>query len=139
MPFPFTFSQSVPGIPNPFSAQGQGSFVQSEPNPSRGSVDPASLRTQHVRPGPRRRPSPVHSIVSPVVPLSRKRGWEPSLSGPSLAATSSTSSIGYLDTPAKYREMASEPNLDRNRSRDQIDREIEEMAAGKHCPIDLAP
>lgn len=132
MPFPFTFSLSVPGIPNPFSVQAQGPVVQSEPNPSRGSVDPASLRTQHVKPGPRRRPSPVHSIVSPVVPLSRKRGWEPSLSGPSLAATSSTSSAGYLDTPAKYRELPLEPHLDRNRSRDQIDREIEEMAAGKH-------
>jgi hypothetical protein len=134
MPFPFTFSLSVPGISNPFSAQEQGSIVQSEPNPSRGQVDASQV--QHYRPDLRRRPSPTTSTVSPVVPLSRKRGWEPSLSGPSIAATSSTSSIGYLDTPAKYRDMASEP-LDRNRSRDQIDREIEDMAAGKHRSTDL--
>ncbi|KAF9474758.1 hypothetical protein BDN70DRAFT_884476 [Pholiota conissans] len=52
-----------------------------------------------------RRPSPSPS-PSPAV-LSRKRGWEPDPS-PSWSTTSLTlaSTSGYLDTPAKYREMA---------------------------------
>ena len=132
MPFPFTFSLNVPGISNPFSAQGQKSIVQSEPDLPRVGT----LQVQHERPRPLRRPSPTPPIISPVVPLSRKRGWEPSVSGPSLAAASSTSSIGYLDTPAKYREMASGPGLNHNRSRDEIDREIEDIAAGEPSIID---
>ncbi|KAG1877358.1 hypothetical protein F4604DRAFT_1759668 [Suillus subluteus] len=36
------------------------------------------------------------------------RGWVPSISEPSQAATSAASTRGYLDTPAKYRDMAHE-------------------------------
>lgn len=39
-------------------------------------------------------------------PVSRKRGWEPSNSSPSGSQTTLASGSGYLDTPAKYREMA---------------------------------
>jgi hypothetical protein len=132
MPFPFTFSLSVPGISNPFVGQRQA-IAQSELDSPRVSVQ-TNVQLQH-GPGLPRRPSPGPSIASPIVPLSRKRGWEPSISGPSLAATSSTSSTGYLDTPARYRDMASEPG--RSRSREDLDREIEDLAAGKHCPQPL--
>ncbi|KAF8966240.1 hypothetical protein BDZ97DRAFT_1808380 [Flammula alnicola] len=51
----------------------------------------------------RPRPSPSPSPA----PISRKRGWEPDPS-PNWSTTSLTlaSTSGYLDTPAKYREMA---------------------------------
>ncbi|EGN95101.1 hypothetical protein SERLA73DRAFT_143163 [Serpula lacrymans var. lacrymans S7.3] len=39
---------------------------------------------------------------------SLKRGWVPSIPEPSQATTSAASSRGYLDTPAKYRDMACE-------------------------------
>ena len=55
-----------------------------------------------------------------------------------MAATSSTSSVGYLDTPAKYRDMAPQPDLDSSHNRDDdLDREIEDTAAGKHCLLAL--
>lgn len=115
MPFPFTFSLTVPGISNPFSGHGQ-TAQSPEPDPS---------QVQNDRPSHCSRPPSVSSSVSPISPLSTKRGWEPSISGPSLAATSSTSSSGYLDTPAKYRDIASQPDHDCGR------REIEDMAAGE--------
>jgi hypothetical protein len=101
--FPFTFSLTVAGISNPFSTQ-----AQSEPVPPIIHVQ----QHQNGRLGPRRRPSPAAPLLTPSsstssLPLSRKRGWEPSLPEPSHAATFTTSTSGYLDTPAKYRDMAS--------------------------------
>lgn len=134
MVFPFTFSLSVPGISNPFST----SNIPSEPVPSESVRPVPASMTQVVRhdgvrerrvTGPRRRPSPVPSI-SPV-PLNRKRGWEPSISEPSQATTITASTSGYLDTPAKYRDMASDSSTNLNRSRDNLHREIEDMAAGE--------
>lgn len=53
------------------------------------------------------RPRPSPSLSPSPAPLSRKRGWEPDPS-PSWSTTSLTlaSTSGYLDTPAKHRQMA---------------------------------
>ncbi|KAG1738907.1 uncharacterized protein EDB91DRAFT_1137293 [Suillus paluster] len=118
MPFPFTFRFSVSGLHNPFAAK-------SAPQLSRDGVregallDPAATKSRrnHGFPPPRRAsPSPS---LSPFVPLNRKRGWVPSIPEPSQAATSAASTRGYLDTPAKYRDMVQEAP----------EREIEEMIA----------
>ncbi|KAI0676018.1 hypothetical protein C8Q78DRAFT_1007677 [Trametes maxima] len=103
MVFSFSFNLSVPGITNPFAAA-------TEPAPSRYDTD-----MQHSSIPRRRPPSP-----SLLPPLSRKRGWVPSSSEPSRPAPMHTSTSGYLDTPAKYRDMAYE-------STEQV--EIEEMVA----------
>lgn len=130
MPFPFTFSLSIPSSSNPFLANAQTE------TPAKSETQMPSRTVRHDRPGPRRRPSPVPSI--PPVPLSRKRGWEPTISQPSLAATSVTSGSGYLDTPAKYREMSSDYGHDHtSQSRERLDREIEDMAAGEYSPFPI--
>lgn len=94
MPFNFTFNLPVPGITNPFS-------TPSQPQPdASGSCPPAQIpdvRPLRHRPSSGRFPSPE--------PLSRKRGWVPATAEPSLATAVNASSNGYLDTPAKYREM----------------------------------
>ncbi|KAG1817126.1 uncharacterized protein BJ212DRAFT_1351020 [Suillus subaureus] len=107
MPFPFTFSFRVPGLHNPFTAQ-------SAVKPSRNDRKDALLdhaaaisRRNCTQFPPPRRASPSPSL-SPFVPLNRKRGWVPSIPEPSQAATSAASTRGYLDTPAKYRNMAHE-------------------------------
>lgn len=106
MPFPFTFSFRVPGLHNPF-------ITPPAVKPSRNDrkdalLDPISRRINRALPPPRRAsPSPSPSL-SPFVPLNRKRGWVPSIPEPSQAATSAASTRGYLDTPAKYRDMAHE-------------------------------
>lgn len=116
MPFPFTFRFSVPGLHNPFA-------VKSAAQPSRHDrtdalLDPAVAISRRTHAFPPRRASPSPSLSS-FVPLNRKRGWVPSIPEPSQAATSATSTRGYLDTPAKYRGMAHEAS----------EREIEEMFA----------
>ncbi|KAI0369749.1 hypothetical protein BV20DRAFT_333739 [Pilatotrama ljubarskyi] len=111
MVFSFSFSLSVPGITNPFA-------VAQQPAP------PPKLHydtdVQHSA-APRRRP-PSPSLLPP---LSRKRGWVPSSAEPSLPAPMHTSTSGYLDTPAKYRDMAAE-------SAEQD--EVEEMVADLPLP-----
>lgn len=87
---------------------------------------------RHEKVGPRRRTSvsPVPSVSTSSSALkSRKRGWEPAISQPSLATTTATSNLGYLDTPARYRDMASDGDF--ARSREHLEREIEDMAAGR--------
>ncbi|KAG2040069.1 hypothetical protein BDR03DRAFT_893050 [Suillus americanus] len=108
MPFPFTFSFRVPGLHNPFT-------VQSAVKPSRSDrkdapLEPAAAisRRNRALPPPRRAPPPPPPSLSSSVPLNRKRGWVPSIPEPSQAATSAASTRGYLDTPAKYRDMAHE-------------------------------
>ncbi|KAJ7903442.1 hypothetical protein B0H14DRAFT_3079604 [Mycena olivaceomarginata] len=88
MSFLFTFKLPVPGL-NPFSSPAQS------PSEHPPTSDMLNLR----------RPSPA-------APLSRKRGWDPSLAEPSQSAATLASSSGYLDTPAKYREMADEFELE---------------------------
>ncbi|KAG1776613.1 hypothetical protein EV702DRAFT_971137 [Suillus placidus] len=105
MPFPFTFSFRVPGLHNPFTVQ---SAVKSSRDDRKDApLDPAAAisRRNRALPPPRRAPPPPPSL-SPFVPLNRKRGWVPSIPEPSQAATSAASTRGYLDTPAKYRDMA---------------------------------
>lgn len=115
MPFPFTFSIAVPGL-NPFSTPSE---PHSTPDPSQSPEKP---RARPVRPHnvnekrPRPSPSP-----SPSAPVSRKRGWDPSLAEPSQSSATFASSSGYLDTPAKYRETAG------NQPRDEF--ELEDMSA----------
>ena len=87
MPFPFTFNFTVPGLSNPFS--------------SLPKVTDMSAKQTITRPRPS--PSPGPPLFAPT---SRKRGWEPAFVEPSLSTTTLASSSGYLDTPAKYRDMA---------------------------------
>jgi len=127
MLFPFTFIFNAPGLPNPFNGPQESSSVTSGSRP----LAPDSLHSQDVpappyihnqallqagyspntlrrtsradlpkinRPRPSSSPSPA--------PTSRKRGWEPTFAEPSRSTTTLASGSGYLDTPAKYREMA---------------------------------
>ncbi|PSR80360.1 hypothetical protein PHLCEN_2v6745 [Hermanssonia centrifuga] len=112
MPFPFSFKFSVPGVANPFTA----STTHPAPGLSE-SVDGmhASVKTDRNL----RRPPSSSSSLAPPQPLSRKRGWVPSSSEISIPQAVSASTNGYLDTPAKYRDMA---------HRSQED-EVEEMVA----------
>ena len=122
MPFPFTFSLSVPGISNPFTSEPKAHTVQSERVPTSSATG-----VQHLGPCRRASVSPVPSSSSGL--QSRKRGWEPAISQPSSAiTTTATSTLGYLDTPARYRDMASDNDF--ARSREHLEREIEDMAAG---------
>ncbi|CCM02602.1 uncharacterized protein FIBRA_04705 [Fibroporia radiculosa] len=100
MPFSFSFTLTVPGITNPFS-------TLCEPTPSLGQGNNGFPDAEGDKNGSkaqlyRRPPSP-----SLLPPRSRKRGWVPANSEISQAAAIPTSTSGYLDTPAKYREMAS--------------------------------
>lgn len=114
MQFPFTFTLNVPGLHNPFLAR---------PGPMQSRIEGNAISRQIAsRPPPR---FPPTGFLSPPVPLARKRGWIPSEPEPSHAATSSTSTTGYLDTPAKYRDMPlREP-----------EEEVEEMIAGTSSPF----
>ncbi|KAJ7714967.1 hypothetical protein DFH07DRAFT_863103 [Mycena maculata] len=106
MSFPFTFT--VPGL-NPFSAA--KGLPQSQANPGSSSQSPDKPRSRPARPNNinQRRPSPS---PSPTAPVSRKRGWDPSLAEPSQSTATLASSSGYLDTPAKYREMVAQQSGD---------------------------
>lgn len=125
MPFPFSFRFSVPGIVNPFqpacdsdSASLVSRFNDLDKNGNTGSQSHSQKPVDHHR----RRPSPS---PHPPKPLVRKRGWVPSESEPSLASTKPISTSGYLDTPAKYRDMA---------QYNEDDDEIDEMVAGECTP-----
>ncbi|KAF8449310.1 hypothetical protein L210DRAFT_3609658 [Boletus edulis BED1] len=110
MQFPFTFTLNIPGLHNPFLAKLGPALAHSRFDGGTASPEVASV--------PPSRFPPVNSL-SPPVSLARKRGWIPSEPEPSHAATSATSTTGYLDTPAKYRDMPfREP-----------EQEIEEMIA----------
>ncbi|KAF5381409.1 hypothetical protein D9757_009074 [Collybiopsis confluens] len=118
MPFPFTFNLSVPGLFNPFSPpplytdqnHAGRSIISASTNPEatrnsdsdRLNITAGSDRNNAH--GHKRKPSPLGDRRSP--DSSRKRGWEPSFSEPSQSMPTLASSSGYLDTPAKYREMA---------------------------------
>ncbi|KAI5121867.1 hypothetical protein M0805_001075 [Coniferiporia weirii] len=105
MSFPFSFRLSVPGISNPFSNSSP------PPQTARTGKQPfeaSNLHESWASPAPiyRRRPSPGPAPA----PLVRKRGWVPSTAEPSCAAVVSTSTTGFLDTPAIYRDMSVAPN-----------------------------
>jgi hypothetical protein len=64
----------------------------------------------------------------PLGPTAKKRGWNPSSAEPSYPSTVQSSTSGYLDTPAKYRDMAETQSFGKDdyNSQDQGD----EMEAG---------
>jgi len=126
MVFPFTFKFSVSGLFNPFSVLGSEKGARPNQPPdichsdsqAAPMVDSNQYPISHPIQIPqtsrrisranlpkidRPRPSPSPSPA----PVSRKRGWEPDPS-PSCSTASLTlaSTSGYLDTPARYREMA---------------------------------
>ena len=101
MVFPFTFALNIPGVINPF----QGASNQSPDVGTNGndviSHDSGTRRSRASLP----KITHLRSSRSPTpIPLSRKRGWEPSSSEPSYSTTTLASTAGYLDTPAKYRQ-----------------------------------
>ncbi|TDL23753.1 hypothetical protein BD410DRAFT_787029 [Rickenella mellea] len=103
MPFSFSFSLHVPGLINPFS-----SFSSSVAPRSEAMVSPVADTSESV-PSYRRRPSPSPaSSIAQLPPLSKKRGWAPASAEASEPTTMTASTSGYLDTPAKYREMAAQ-------------------------------
>lgn len=104
MPFPFTFKLAVPGILNPFSAPDEP--LRTAPVVPSESLEIINRKlAEEQAKYSRRRPSPASSAL-PMPPMSRKRGWDPSLAEPSQSTTTLASSSGYLDTPAKYRDLA---------------------------------
>ncbi|KAI0736401.1 hypothetical protein C8Q72DRAFT_799489 [Fomitopsis betulina] len=101
MPFAFSFALSVPGLSNPFSNPPEPE--PAPPTPRLACLDAGSDIQGYRSTAPiRRAPSPS---LQP--PLSRKRGWVPSAPEYSSPTAIPTSTSGYLDTPAKYREMVS--------------------------------
>ncbi|KAI0064028.1 hypothetical protein BV25DRAFT_333872 [Artomyces pyxidatus] len=115
MPFNFTFNISVPGITNPFSARPE---TRTSDAPAAPVKDPNVARL--------RRPHP--SSLPPSLPLSRKRGWVPTESEISHAATSTASSSGYLDTPAKYRDFTINPEP---REEDEVEEMVADLPPAK--------
>jgi hypothetical protein len=102
--FPFTFKLSVPGLSNPFSVPPVTPPELPPVQDRTGLHDDAQKRPRRQRPSP----SPTPSLSPPPQqPLSRKRGWEPTFAEPSRSTATLASSAGYLDTPAKYRELMS--------------------------------
>lgn len=118
--FPFTFSFNVPGLPNPFSpnySQSPPYQTTSGPTPPTGNhTDPGSRSVIQSKEStcssmaiPQNRipnsPSPSFTTISKSKNL--KRGWEPAFAEPSQSTPTLASTSGYLDSPAKYREMLS--------------------------------
>ena len=129
MVFSFSFKLSVPGIINPFTAAAEAE-VEAAANSEQASLPKLHFDGDVLPPVPststiatRRPPSP--SILPPV---SKKRGWVPSYPEPSRPTPMHASTSGYLDTPAKYRDMVYE-------TADQ--EEMEELVAGEFCASSL--
>ena len=95
MVFPFTFTLRIPGLSNPFTSR------KSNQTPIVSTNGPDMKESRAVL-QKITRPRPCSSPSLSPAPLSRKRGWEPS---PSRSTTTLTSTTGYLDTPAKYRQL----------------------------------
>lgn len=122
--FPFTFTFSYPGLPNPFSPNYGPPESHSPSRPMlynqihTDQTTPRHSQGLDTMPYPQNRfttltppPHTASSIVSK--PPNLKRGWEPAFVEPSRLTATLASSNGYLDTPAKYREIASaEPEHD---------------------------
>ncbi|KAH7878829.1 uncharacterized protein C8R40DRAFT_1087259 [Lentinula edodes] len=139
MPFPFTFtfSLTVPGLSNPFSAPPLYPYQQNQRNEAGPSTTRVRGRNKFVEEdglnisntskdtNSRRRVSP-----SPVgAGNSRKRGWEPAFAAePSLAPTFVTVSNGYLDTPAKL-AMAKQENGLHVREQAVVDEQLQHPPA----------
>ncbi|KAF9447269.1 hypothetical protein P691DRAFT_793636 [Macrolepiota fuliginosa MF-IS2] len=98
--FPFTFSFSVPGLPNPFSP----TYSQPQDSESHDKLGVTLISPSFT------------STSSSTRPKNLKRGWEPAFAEPSQSTTTLALTSGYLDTPAKYREMAANAASVRDRS-----------------------
>ena len=104
MVFPFTFALNIPDIINPFNFRASNQAPATGTNGHAVISHDSDMRRSRAalqkitRLRPSRSPSPL--------PLSRKRGWEPSFSKPNYSTVTTTlaSTSGYLDTPAKYRQ-----------------------------------
>lgn len=138
MPFSFTFS--VPGLSNPFS---KPPISYHPPMPTASPAPNTGLpQLQFDMSGKqkitRRRPSPAPPLSAPT---SRKRGWEPAFVEPSLSTTTLASSSGYLDTPAKYRDMANNAAASGSGSHLDEFHEAEMIASdiGKRVSTPLSP
>ncbi|EKM82058.1 hypothetical protein AGABI1DRAFT_105422 [Agaricus bisporus var. burnettii JB137-S8] len=122
--FPFTFTFSYPGLPNPFSPNYGPPESHSPSRPMLSNqvhtdqTTPRHSQGLDTMPYPQNRfatlTSPPHTASTIVSkPPNLKRGWEPAFVEPSRLTATLASSNGYLDTPAKYREIASaEPEHD---------------------------
>ncbi|KAJ3560688.1 hypothetical protein NP233_g10675 [Leucocoprinus birnbaumii] len=110
--FPFTFSFSVPGLPNPFSpAYAQSTSPTSsgntaDPEPASQAVNANKEPTMSAA-GGRLASSPAPSISSATSrpTKSLKRGWEPAFAETTPSSTTLVSTRGYLDPPYKYTAM----------------------------------
>lgn len=126
MPFSFSFRFSVPGITNPFASssagrrqpetedqsKSQSGLAQTQlPSPIDSSWASIPAPAYRRRPSPSPAPSDTKRSYSPA-PLVRKRGWVPSSAEPSHAVMTASTSSGFLDTPAKYRDMAEQDERD---------------------------
>jgi hypothetical protein len=119
MVFPFTFSISVPGIINPFSKSPDLSTNASADLTlvtATNTIQGKPWLTAH---------HPHLSSLPPPIPLSRKRGWQPSDPEPSLAATVATSTTGYLDMNSKHRNFTVSPE-----AREEDEGTVEMIAGG---------
>ena len=102
MVFPFTFALNIPEIINPFTLRSSNQYPVTGTNNNGNAVLSHASDVRRSRAAlqnitrPSRSPTPM--------PLSRKRGWEPSFSEPSYSTPTLASTAGYLDTPAKYRQ-----------------------------------
>jgi hypothetical protein len=122
--FPFTFSFPIPGFRNPWASAPTSPTSATAPEYQKQQQEkPAGLHVE--KPPVLGRPfGPITTGRGTLAPpaldqhehlasgsggLKRSRGWSPYTAGisasPSLSTTYASSS-GYLDTPAKYREMA---------------------------------
>ncbi|TFK68759.1 hypothetical protein BDN72DRAFT_878858 [Pluteus cervinus] len=128
---PISANHIPPPLPSPLFDRSSNHFPSSiaptnslprpTATPSSSSSTAAGISSRNTVPLPSkisRRPSPIPTIptsfgnlaysntpVPAPLPLSKKRGWEPTFAEPSQSSATLASSNGYLDTPAKYREM----------------------------------
>ncbi|EAU90192.1 hypothetical protein CC1G_05730 [Coprinopsis cinerea okayama7 len=111
--------------PTPMSAPGSRTMrpprPSFSPSPSPTPSSALSLTQTYSHLGPR--PHFVHSLSPSPAPINRKRGWEPSCS-PTTSETTLTLTNGYLDTPAKYRELTG--GMEREAEHIQGVRELDE-------------
>ncbi|PPQ97866.1 hypothetical protein CVT26_013035 [Gymnopilus dilepis] len=130
-----TYDSCQSSTPN-FSSQGPLGYRDNIPAPAYPSSIPSDTRYRRISradlPKIERRPSPSPSTSASAssslraLPLSRKRGWEPAFGAESIQSlspptgkgkTDSTTSLtllsssGYLDTPAKYRDMVEDVTM----------------------------
>lgn len=135
MPFPFNFAFSVPGIANPFSPQESlrssptpGSPTQGTKKPKLGMNGKIFGASRAVKSDLLRRRPSTPSLELPQ-PTSRKRGWVPSSSEPSIPttvpATVQTSTSSRLNSPLINQGVMQHTN-------DQDQQDHDEMEGGEY-------